>query len=88
MGRRVFMERAMIELFNTPFRGAALGLGIVALWVLILSYSDFLLSIFDQSPNRAERDARRLRFRKYALLLLCGAIGMVAISNLLAWGTT
>jgi len=81
------MARAMIELFNTPFRGAALGLGVVALWVLILSYSDFLLRIFDQSPNRAERDARRHRFRNFALLLLSGAVGMVVVSNLLAWGT-
>lgn len=76
----------MVELFDTPFRGAALGLGIVALWVLALSYSDFLLRIFDQNPNRTERDARRLRFRNYALLLLCGAIGMVVVSNFLAWG--
>ena len=77
----------MFEMFDTPFRGAALGLGILALWILILSYSDFLLKIFDQNPNRAHRDARRLRFRNYALLLLCGAIGMVVVSNLLARGT-
>lgn len=77
----------MLDIVDTPLRGAAIGLGVVALWVLALSYSDFLLRIFDQSLNRAERDARRLRFRNYALLLLCGAIGMVVLSNLLAWGT-
>lgn len=78
----------MNDLINTPFKGAAMGMTILALWLLALSYSDFLLSIFDQSRNRAERDARRLRFRKYAIMLLSIAIGMVVLSNLLAWGTS
>ena len=60
----------MFEIIDTPFKGAAVGVAVLALWILLLSQSDFVLRIFDQNPNRAHRDARRARFKNYALTLL------------------
>ena len=74
----------MLEMFDTPMRGAALGMGVVAVWILVLSYSDFLLRIFDQSTNREVRDQRRLRFRYYALFLLGLSIALVIGSRLIS----
>ena len=71
------------ELFDTPLKSAALGIGIVALWILALSQSDLLLRIFDRTSTLEERDARRLRFRNYALTLLVISICMVVGSNLI-----
>ena len=86
--RRVSTAQAMFEVINTPMRGAALGMGLTAVLVLVLSLSDGLLRLIDRTADQSARDARRQRFRGYAVLLLCGSIGMVIASNLLAWGTT
>lgn len=61
-----------------------MGISFIAVWVLVLSYSDFLLRIFDDTRNRLDRDARRRRFRGYALVLLGIAIVMVIGSQLIA----
>ena len=78
------MVRAMFDMFDTPLKGAALGFSVVALWVFLLSYSDFLLRIFDDSQDREVRDARRLRFRTYAVFLLGIALAMILTSRVIS----
>ena len=79
------MAVAMFDVFNTPLRGAAAGMGVVALGVLAISYSDTVLRRLDRTASREDRNARRLRFRNYALTLLCLSICMVVGSNLIVW---